>query len=153
MDAQKDTLYRNQNMSWDWDKLKQQQHGRGGAPPQMDDIIDRFKKFKLPGGPLIIVVIIAIFIASTTFYTVKQDEVGIVQLFEGTVLTPKIMGDKVGLSPVAVIFALMVGASLMGVVGMLIAVPAAAVLNVFIGEALAKYKQSELMAPEAKTDE
>jgi len=68
-------------MSWDWDKLKQQQHGRGGAPPQMDDIIDRFKKFKLPGGPLIIVAIIIIFGASTTFYTVKQDEVGIVQLF------------------------------------------------------------------------
>jgi modulator of FtsH protease HflK len=68
-------------MSWDWDKLKQQQHSRGGAPPQMDEILDRFKKFKLPGGPLVILVIVIILIASTTFYTVKQDEVGIVQLF------------------------------------------------------------------------
>ena len=68
-------------MSWDWDKLKQQQQGRGGAPPQMDEILDRLKKFKLPGGPLVILVIIAILIALTTFYTVNQDEVGIVQLF------------------------------------------------------------------------
>jgi membrane protease subunit HflK len=68
-------------MSWDWDKLKQQQQGRGGAPPQMDEILDRLKKFKLPGGPLVILVIIAVLIALTTFYTIKQDEVGIVQLF------------------------------------------------------------------------
>lgn len=69
-------------MSWDWDKLKQQQHSRGGgAPPQMDEILDKFKKFKLPGGPLIVLVIAVILLASTTFYTVNQDEVGIVQLF------------------------------------------------------------------------
>ncbi len=70
-------------MSWDWDKLKQQQHGRsGGAPPQVDEILDRFKKFKMPGGgPLVILIIVVILIGSSTFYTVKQDEVGIVQLF------------------------------------------------------------------------
>jgi len=70
-------------MSWDWDKLKQQQQGRGGGgvPPQMDEILDRFKKFKLPGGPLVILIIVVIIAASSTFFTVKQDEVGIVQLF------------------------------------------------------------------------
>ena len=69
-------------MSWDWDKLKQQQQSRGGgAPPQMDEILDKFKKFKLPGGPLVVLVIVAILVASSTFFTVKQDEVGIVQLF------------------------------------------------------------------------
>ena len=68
-------------MSWDWDKLKQQQHSRGGPPPQMDEILDKFKKFKLPGGPLVILVIILVILASSTFYTVNQDEVGIVQLF------------------------------------------------------------------------
>ena len=69
-------------MSWDWDKLKQQQQSRGGGtPPQMDEILDKFKKFKLPGGPVVIVVIILILVGSSTFYTVKQDEVGIVQLF------------------------------------------------------------------------
>lgn len=71
-------------MSWDWDKLKQQQQGRGGggAPPQMDEILEKFRKIKMPGGgPLIILVIAIILVASSTFYTVKQDEVGIVQLF------------------------------------------------------------------------
>ena len=69
-------------MSWDWDKLKQQQQSRGGgAPPQMDEILDKLKKFKVPGGPLVILVIAIIMIAATTFYTVKQDEVGIVQRF------------------------------------------------------------------------
>jgi membrane protease subunit HflK len=68
-------------MSWDWDKLKQQQHSRGGPPPQMDEILDKFKKFKLPGGPLVILIIIVLILASSTFYTVNQDEVGIVQLF------------------------------------------------------------------------
>ena len=69
-------------MSWDWDKLKQQQQGRGGgAPPPMDEILDRVKKFKMPGGgPLVILVIVIIFIASSTFYTIKQDEVGIGEL-------------------------------------------------------------------------
>jgi len=73
-------------MSWDWDKLKQQQQGKGGGiggvtPPQMDEILNKFKKFKLPGGPLVILVIVLIMVASSTFFTVKQDEVGIVQLF------------------------------------------------------------------------
>ncbi len=70
-------------MSWDWDKLKQQQQGgQGGVPPpQMDEILNKLKKFKLPGGPVVILAIIALLIASTTFFTVKQDEVGIVQRF------------------------------------------------------------------------
>ncbi len=70
---------------------------------------------------------------------------GVVQLFEGSFLTPKIMGGKVGLSPVAVIFSLLVGAELLGLTGMLVAVPVAAVLNVFIGEAIEKYRASSLM--------
>jgi membrane protease subunit HflK len=79
-------IYGKQIMSWDWDKLKQQQQGRGGGmgggtPPQMDEILDKLKKFKLPGGPLVILVIVIIMVASSTFFTVKQDEVGIVQLF------------------------------------------------------------------------
>jgi len=69
-------------MSWDWDKQKKQQQSTGGgAPPQMDEILDKFKKFKLPGGPLVILLIGIIMVAATTFYTVKQDEVGIVQRF------------------------------------------------------------------------
>jgi membrane protease subunit HflK len=68
-------------MSWDWEKLKQQQGGRGGVPPQVNDILQGFKKFKLPGGPLAFGVIVIAFLAFTSFYTVNQDEVGIVQRF------------------------------------------------------------------------
>ncbi|MBW2251447.1 MAG: FtsH protease activity modulator HflK [Deltaproteobacteria bacterium] len=70
-------------MAWDWEKLKQQQRQTGGVgvPPQVDEIIKKFKGFKLPGGPIIIIVIIIIFFATSTFFTVKQDEVGVVQRF------------------------------------------------------------------------
>jgi membrane protease subunit HflK len=68
-------------MSWDWEKLKQQQGSRGGMPPQVDDIVQGLKKLKLPGGPLAFAVIAALLLAFTAFYTVNQDEVGIVQRF------------------------------------------------------------------------
>ncbi len=68
-------------MSWDWEKLKQQQQGKGGLPPQMNEIVDKFKKMKLPGGPLLIVAILIVILGYTCVYTIKQDEVGIVQLF------------------------------------------------------------------------
>jgi len=68
-------------MSWDWEKLKQQQQGKGGVPPQMEEIVDKFKKLKLPGGPLLFVIVLIVILGFTSVYTVKQDEVGIVQLF------------------------------------------------------------------------
>ena len=68
-------------MSWDWEKLKQQQQGRGTVPPQMDEVIDKIKKFKLPGGPIVVVVIIIMALAATSVYTVAQNEVGVVQFF------------------------------------------------------------------------
>lgn len=49
------------------------------------------------------------------------------QLLEGMVITPWLVGEKVGLHPVAVIFALMAFGQLLGFVGVLIAIPAAAV--------------------------
>ena len=71
-------------MSWDWEKLKSQQSQPKG-PPQMDDLIKKFNKIKLPGkipgGPLIILIILVIFFGSSTFYTVGVDEVGIIQRF------------------------------------------------------------------------
>ncbi len=69
-------------MTWDWEKLKQQQQGKGGVPPQMDEFVNKIKKYKLPGGPIIVILIlIAIFFGSSTFYTVAVDEVGVVQRF------------------------------------------------------------------------
>jgi len=70
-------------MAWDWEKLKEQQRptGGGGVPPQVDEIIKKFKGIKLPGGPIIIIIIVILFFATSTFFTVKQDEVGVVQRF------------------------------------------------------------------------
>ena len=70
-------------MNWDWDKLKQRQQnvGAGGRPPNVDELIKKFKGVKLPGGPIIIVLLIALFFGSSMFYTIGVDEVGIVQRF------------------------------------------------------------------------
>jgi membrane protease subunit HflK len=70
-------------MNWDWEKLKKQQDGKEGGmvPPQMDDLVEKFKKFKLPGGPLLILILILIFLGTSMFYTVAVDEVGVVQRF------------------------------------------------------------------------
>ena len=68
-------------MSWDWEKLKEQQQKRGDMPPQMDEFIDKVNKFKLPGGPILILLIIVALIGSSIFYTVAVDEVGVVQRF------------------------------------------------------------------------
>ena len=68
------------------------------------------------------------------------------QLLESYVLTPRIVGDKIGLHPAAVIFAVMAGGQLFGFLGMLLALPAAAVINVLLRYAHERYRQSELYA-------
>lgn len=64
----------------------------------------------------------------------------LVQALEGMVITPKIVGDSVGLHPVVTIIALLVAGQLFGVVGMLLAVPATAVLKVFLSSYLGYYR-------------
>lgn len=64
------------------------------------------------------------------------------QMIEGNFLTPMIVGDKVGLHPLWVFFALLAGGSLMGITGMLIAVPVAAVISVLLSFAIREYKDS-----------
>ncbi|MDR7521832.1 MAG: AI-2E family transporter [Armatimonadota bacterium] len=59
-----------------------------------------------------------------------------IQQLENNVLVPRVMKQTVGLSPLLTIVAIMVGAKLMGVLGALLAVPMAAVLQVIIGEVL-----------------
>jgi predicted PurR-regulated permease PerM len=68
----------------------------------------------------------------------------IVQSLEGYILTPRIVGHSLGLHPVAVIVALLIGGDLLGFLGLLIAVPAAAVVKVFVSEALAAYRASSV---------
>lgn len=65
------------------------------------------------------------------------------QAVEGYVLQPLLLGDKIGLSPLWVMFAVLAGASLMGVVGMLIALPVAAVLNVILQHCIEAYRESK----------
>lgn len=66
------------------------------------------------------------------------------QMVEGYILQPFLLGDKIGLSPVAVIFAIMAGAQLFGFAGMLLALPAAAVLVVLLRHVHHSYVASRL---------
>jgi len=67
-----------------------------------------------------------------------------VQTLEGLVLTPRIVGRSVGMHPVTVIVALLIGGDLLGFLGLLIAVPAAAVIQVFLQDLVSAYRQSPL---------
>ena len=82
-----------------------------------------------PNWPMVAVVL-AIFIAG--------------QLGQDYVLTPRLIGDRVGLHPLWVIFAVLAGGSLFGFTGMLVAVPACAVIGVVTRFAIARYKASPL---------
>lgn len=68
---------------------------------------------------------------------------GFVQLLEGTMITPKIVGDTVGLHPLVAIVALLIGGQLFGITGMLLAVPVTAVLQVFLRSLARYYHDSE----------
>ncbi len=67
----------------------------------------------------------------------------LVQALEGVVITPKIVGDTVGLHPLVALVALLLGGQLFGVLGMLVAVPLTAILQVFLHSLIAYYRESE----------
>ncbi len=67
-------------MSWDWDKLKERQTQGGGPPPQVDEIIKKFKQLKLPGVSIIIAIVVVGWLL-TGIYIVEPDEVGVVKRF------------------------------------------------------------------------
>jgi len=70
-------------MPWDWDKLQRQKTDRAGNPPQMDDILSKFRGIwgKFPGFSLIILIIVILIIALSSFYTISVNEVGVIQRF------------------------------------------------------------------------
>lgn len=85
-------------------------------------------------------------IVLSTFFSLTSDEplsiliksisVFIVcQTLEATVITPKIVGNKVGLSPALIILSILTGGKLFGILGIFLAVPGAAVLRVISGYA------------------
>ena len=66
------------------------------------------------------------------------------QLLEGMLLTPLLVGDRIGLHPVAVIFAILAGGQLFGFTGILLALPVAAVIMVLLRHVHDFYKQSDV---------
>ena len=65
------------------------------------------------------------------------------QVIESMVLTPILVGDKIGLHPVAVIFAIMAGGQLFGFVGVILALPVAAIIVVLLRHVHEIYKDTE----------
>lgn len=82
------------------------------------------------------------------------------QLLEGFILTPWLVGDRIGLHPVAVIFAVLAGGRLFGFTGVLLALPVAAVVMVLLRHAHDRYLRSafygsderEASAPDEATE-
>jgi len=66
------------------------------------------------------------------------------QLLNDYVLTPNLVGDKVRLHPLWVLFALLAGGALLGFVGVVIAVPVSAVIGVLARFGITRYKESAL---------
>ena len=92
---------------------------------------------------LIVAVVVAWFQSGDTTYTAIIAAIFMGgQFIEGNFLAPKVVGDSVGLHPLWIMFALLAGGSLFGIVGMLIAVPVAAVVGVLGGFAIDQYKAS-----------
>ncbi len=68
------------------------------------------------------------------------------QIAESYILTPRLVGDRIGLHPVWIIFALLAGGALLGFTGVLLAVPGAAVTGVLTRFALTRYRNSSLLS-------
>ena len=68
----------------------------------------------------------------------------VIQTLDGLLITPRVVGGKLGLSPVWVLFALMAFGQLFGFVGVMLALPASAVIKVFVLEGIARYRASDL---------
>ena len=77
------------------------------------------------------IVQVALALAVILFFVAQQQ-------LENHLLVPKIMQRQVGISPVFVIIALLIGGSLLGVIGAILAVPTAAILQVLFEETLAE---------------
>lgn len=94
---------------------------------------------------LVIAVVVALFQYGTWLGVAGVIAVfSVGQIIESAVLQPKLLGDKIGLHPVAVIFAVLAGGSLFGLTGVLLALPIAAVILVLLKEVKIRYQDSEL---------
>ncbi|NDE90777.1 MAG: AI-2E family transporter [Alphaproteobacteria bacterium] len=71
----------------------------------------------------------------------------IAQILDGYFLTPKLVGDRVGLHPVWIIFAVLAGGKLLGLVGVILAVPFAGTIAILIRLMLRQYRRSRYFSP------
>ncbi len=75
----------------------------------------------------------------------------VVQLLEGYVITPRLVGEKVGMAPVTVIIVLLVGGSLFGLLGLLFAVPVTAAATVLLQDLIRAYQGTPFYAAGSPT--
>lgn len=75
---------------------------------------------------------------------------GVVQIMEGTILTPIIVGEKLKLNPITIILSVLIFGKLMGVLGILIAIPAISVLKVIFDRVMIYYKNTDFYRGKAK---
>jgi len=102
---------------------------------------------------LVAAVLAAIFQFQDLFHTVMVLLVFTAgQTLEGMVLTPKLVGDRIGLHPVAVIFAVLAGGQLFGFLGILLALPVASALNVLVRHLRNEYTKSSLYHEDTESE-
>lgn len=102
---------------------------------------------------LVVAVLVAWFQSSDWVYTAIIAGIFLFgQLVEGNFLTPKLVGDRTGLHPLWVFFALMAGGALFGLLGIFLAVPVAAVAGVLIAFGIRRYKASPLYTGKKSKD-
>lgn len=77
----------------------------------------------------------------------------VVQLMEGYYITPRVVGEKVGLSPVVVIIVLLLGGELFGLLGVLLAIPIAGIVRVLLPDFIQYYKKTPFYSGNYATDE
>ncbi|GEK51109.1 AI-2E family transporter [Vreelandella venusta] len=100
---------------------------------------------------LVVALIVALFQFDTWWAVLGVIAVfGIGQAAESVILQPKLLGDKIGLHPVAVIFAVLAGGDLFGLTGVLLALPVAAIIMVLLREIKDRYKGSALYDAEQR---
>src|SRR5690554_1942053 len=67
---------------------------------------------------------------------------GVIQTAESYLITPKIVGEKVGLNPVTVIIVLLIGGQIGGLLGVLLAIPVSGAFKVILPDLLAMYERN-----------
>jgi predicted PurR-regulated permease PerM len=97
---------------------------------------------------VVVTIIPAVFIALVSGNVlISLAKVGVVfatiQVLDGSVISPRIVGDSVGIHPVIVVLAMSLGGYFFGLVGLLIAVPAAAVIKLLVLRGLDTYRASD----------